>query len=56
MPTKKRVLILGGGLSALSTGVHLLRDGGGERFDVTVVCMEPRLGGKHRAGGTPTAG
>jgi len=43
---KKKVLILGGGLSALSTGVNLLRDGGGAKFDVTVVCMEKRLGGK----------
>ncbi|MHB8875556.1 MAG: FAD-dependent oxidoreductase [Myxococcaceae bacterium] len=41
-----KVLILGGGLSALSAGVHLLRDGGGAKFDVTVVCMEHRLGGK----------
>jgi uncharacterized protein with NAD-binding domain and iron-sulfur cluster len=43
---KKRVLILGGGVSALATGIHLLRDGGAERFDVTLVCMEGRLGGK----------
>jgi uncharacterized protein with NAD-binding domain and iron-sulfur cluster len=43
---KKKVLILGGGLSALSTGVHLLREGGGGKFDVTILCMEHRLGGK----------
>jgi len=46
MSTKKKVLILGGGLSALSAGVHLLREGGAERYEVTVLCMEGRLGGK----------
>lgn len=43
---KTKVLILGGGLSALSTGVNLLREGGGAKFDVTVLTMEHRLGGK----------
>ncbi len=43
---KRRVLILGGGMSGLAAGVHLLDDGGAERFDVTIVCMEHRLGGK----------
>ena len=43
---KTKVLILGGGLCALSTGIHLLREGGGAKFDVTVVTMEHRLGGK----------
>lgn len=43
---KKKVLILGGGLSALSAGIHLLQEGGDAEFDVTIVCMEHRLGGK----------
>ncbi len=43
---KKKVLILGGGLSALSAGIHLLREGGSAKLDVTIVCMEHRLGGK----------
>ena len=43
---QRKVLILGGGLSALSAGVHLLQEGGGSSFDVTVLCMEHRLGGK----------
>lgn len=43
---KKKVLILGGGLSALSAGIHLLREGGGAKFDVTLLTMEKRLGGK----------
>ena len=43
---KKKVLILGGGISALVTGIHLLRDGGDAKFDVRLVCMEHRLGGK----------
>jgi Flavin containing amine oxidoreductase len=43
---KRKVLVLGGGLSALSAGIHLLQEGGGEAFDVTLVCMEHRLGGK----------
>ncbi len=43
---KKRVLILGGGLSALSAGIHLLQEGGAQKFDVKIVCMEHRLGGK----------
>ncbi len=46
MAQKTRVLILGGGLSALATGIHLLRDGGAGRFDVTLLTMEHRLGGK----------
>lgn len=46
MTKKKKILILGGGIAALSTGIHLLEDGGAARFDVTVVCMEHRLGGK----------
>lgn len=43
---KKKVLILGGGLSALSAGIHLLQEGGANAFDVTLLCMEHRLGGK----------
>ncbi|MCB9578884.1 MAG: FAD-dependent oxidoreductase [Polyangiaceae bacterium] len=43
---KKKVLILGGGLSALSAGVHLLQEGGKDKFEVTLLCMEDRLGGK----------
>ncbi len=43
---KTRVAIFGGGLSALSAGIHLLQEGGAERFDVTLLCMEHRLGGK----------
>jgi hypothetical protein len=43
---KRKVRILGGGLSALSAGIHLLQEGGGEKFDVTLLCMEHRLGGK----------
>jgi hypothetical protein len=42
----RKVLILGGGLSALSAGIHLLQDGGANEFDVTLLCMEHRLGGK----------
>lgn len=42
----RKVLILGGGLSALSAGIHLLQEGGANAFDVTIVCMEHRLGGK----------
>lgn len=43
---RRKVLILGGGLSALSAGVHLLQEGGAGAFDVTLLCMEHRLGGK----------
>jgi hypothetical protein len=43
---KTKVLILGGGLSALSAGIHLLQEGGDQKFDVTLLCMEHRLGGK----------
>jgi hypothetical protein len=43
---KTKVLILGGGLAALSTGIHLLQEGGGDKLDVTLLCMEHRLGGK----------
>jgi len=43
---KQKVVILGGGLSALSAGVHLLQEGGDQKFDVTLLCMEHRLGGK----------
>ncbi|MBX3247809.1 MAG: FAD-dependent oxidoreductase [Myxococcales bacterium] len=43
---KKKIVILGGGLSALSAGIHLLQDGGSEKVDVTLLCMEHRLGGK----------
>lgn len=50
---KTKVLILGGGLSALSTGINLLREGGGAKFDVTIVCMEHRLGGKASSWRTP---
>lgn len=42
---KKRVLILGGGLAGLAAGLEIL-DRAGERFAVTLVCMEGRLGGK----------
>ncbi len=42
---KKRVLILGGGLAGLSAGLEIL-DRAAERYDVTLVCMEGRLGGK----------
>ena len=45
-PVPKKVLILGGGLSALTAGITLLDQGGAAEFDVTVVCMEHRLGGK----------
>jgi hypothetical protein len=44
--TRRKVLILGGGLSALNAGICLLRGGGADAFDVTVMCMEHRLGGK----------
>jgi len=43
---KRKVIILGGGLSALSTGIHLLEDGGAAKYDVKILCMEHRLGGK----------
>jgi len=43
---KRKVLILGGGIAALTTGIELLEDGGGERYEVTLACMEHRLGGK----------
>lgn len=43
---QRKVLILGGGLSALSAGIHLLQEGGAGAFDVTLLCMEHRLGGK----------
>ncbi len=43
---KRKILIVGGGLSALSTGIHLLQEGGAAKFDVTVMTMEHRLGGK----------
>jgi uncharacterized protein with NAD-binding domain and iron-sulfur cluster len=43
---RSKVLILGGGLSALSAGVHLLQEGGDGAFEVTLLCMEHRLGGK----------
>jgi hypothetical protein len=43
---KKKVAIFGGGLSALSAGIHLLQEGGDASFDVTLYCMEHRLGGK----------
>ncbi|HMR77220.1 MAG TPA: FAD-dependent oxidoreductase [Polyangiaceae bacterium] len=43
---KKKVLILGGGLSALSAGIHLLQEGGDQKFEVKILCMEHRLGGK----------
>lgn len=43
---KKKIVILGGGLSALSTGIHLLQEGGADELDVEIVCMEDRLGGK----------
>lgn len=42
----QRVVIWGGGLAALSAGIHLLQEGGGAKFDVTILCMEDRLGGK----------
>ncbi len=43
---KKKVLILGGGLAALSAGIHLLQEQGSDRFEVKLLCMEHRLGGK----------
>lgn len=43
---KTKVLILGGGMAGLATALGLLDDGGAARFDVTVLCMEHRLGGK----------
>lgn len=43
---KQKIVILGGGLAALSAGIHLLQDGGDQKFDVTLLCMEHRLGGK----------
>lgn len=43
---KRKVMILGGGISALSAGIHLLEDGGAAKYDVTILCMEHRLGGK----------
>ncbi len=43
---KQKVVILGGGLSALSAGIHLLQEGGKDHFEVTILCMEHRLGGK----------
>lgn len=42
---KKRVVILGGGLAGLATGLEIL-DQAAERYAVTLVCMEGRLGGK----------
>ncbi len=50
---KTKVLILGGGLSALSTGINLLREGGGAKFEVTLVTQEHRLGGKASSWRTP---
>lgn len=44
--SKRRVVVFGGGLAALSTGIHLLQEGGGDRYDVTLLTMEHRLGGK----------
>jgi hypothetical protein len=44
--SRRRVLILGGGLSALATGIELLEQGGREKYDVTIACMEHHLGGK----------
>ena len=43
---KKKVVVLGGGLSALSAGIHLLQEGGSAELEVTLLCMEHRLGGK----------
>lgn len=43
---KRSVIVFGGGISALSTGIHLLEDGGAEKYDVTLLVMEHRLGGK----------
>jgi uncharacterized protein with NAD-binding domain and iron-sulfur cluster len=45
MTVKKRVLILGGGLAGLAAGLEIL-DRAGERYAVTLACMEGRLGGK----------
>lgn len=42
---KKRVLILGGGLAGLAAGLEIL-DRASDRYDVRLVCMEGRLGGK----------
>ncbi len=43
-----RVLILGGGLSGLSAGIHLLENSA-RPIEVTIACMEPQLGGKVRS-------
>jgi uncharacterized protein with NAD-binding domain and iron-sulfur cluster len=43
---RRKILILGGGISALATGIELLEDGGRERHEVTIACMEHHLGGK----------
>lgn len=43
---RRRVLILGGGISALTAGIELLEDGGRDRHEVTIACMERHLGGK----------
>ncbi len=46
MTVRRKVLILGGGIAGLTAGIELLEDGGRERWDVTIACMEHRLGGK----------
>lgn len=45
MSGKKKVLVLGGGLAGLAAGLEIL-DRAGETHEVTLVCMEGRLGGK----------
>ncbi len=51
---RRRVVVLGGGLAALSAGIHLLDQGGSARFEVKLVCMEHRLGGKAASWRLPT--
>lgn len=51
--TRKKILILGGGLSGLTAGLELLEDGGKERYDVRLLCRDPELGGKAASWRTP---
>ncbi|MCP4445473.1 MAG: NAD(P)-binding protein [Myxococcales bacterium] len=51
--TRKKILILGGGLSGLTAGLELLEDGGKERYDVSLLCRDSELGGKAASWRTP---